>query len=86
IFPFISIVLLFLSGFSWPESNMPWFWRSLGMIFPSTFGIRGYLKINSMGAGLEQVQFEHIALWIQTAVYFLATVFAYRIQMRAATK
>ncbi|MFA6702963.1 MAG: ABC transporter permease, partial [Dysgonamonadaceae bacterium] len=70
IFPFISIVLLFLSGFSWPESNMPWFWRSLGMIFPSTFGIRGYLKINSMGAGLEQVQFEHIALWIQTAVYF----------------
>lgn len=86
IFPFISIVLLFLSGFSWPESNMPWFWRSLGMIFPSTFGIRGYLKINSMGAGLEQVKFEHIALWIQTAVYFMATVFAYRIQMRTAAK
>lgn len=86
IFPFISIVLLFLSGFSWPESNMPWFWRSLGMIFPSTFGIQGYLKINSMGAGLEQVKFEHIALWFQTAVYFLATVFAYRIQMRTAAK
>lgn len=86
IFPFISLVLLFLSGLSWPESNMPWFWRSFGMIFPSTFGIQGYLKINSMGAGLEQVKFEHIALWIQTAVYFLATVFAYRIQMRTAVK
>lgn len=82
IFPFFSVILLFLSGFSWPQSNMPWLWKTFGMIFPSTFGIQGYLKINSMGAGLQQVQFEYVALWIQTAVYLLATVFAYRIQMR----
>lgn len=86
IFPFFSVILLFLSGFSWPQSNMPWFWKSFGMFFPSTFGIQGYLKINLMGAALQQVQFEYVALWIQTAVYFLATVFAYRIQMRTTEK
>lgn len=86
IFPFFSVILLFLSGFSWPQSNIPWLWKTFGMIFPSTFGIQGYLKINSMGAGLPQVQFEYIALWIQTAVYFLATVFAYRIQMRTTER
>ena len=82
VFPFFSLVLLFLSGFSWPQSNMPWLWKAFGMIFPSTFGIQGYLKINSMGAGLHQVQFEYIALWIQAAVYFVATIFAYRLQTR----
>lgn len=82
IFPFFSLILLFLSGFSWPQSNIPWFWKTFGMLFPSTFGIQGYLKINSMGAGLPQVQFEYIALWVQTAIYFLATVIAYRIQIR----
>ncbi|HBK32069.1 MAG TPA: ABC transporter permease [Porphyromonadaceae bacterium] len=86
IFPFFSLILLFLSGFSWPMSNMPWFWKTFAMLFPSTFGIQGYLKINSMGAGLSQVQFEYIALWIQVAVYFLATVLAYRLQIRNSKK
>lgn len=82
VFPFFSLVLLFLSGFSWPQSNMPWLWKTFGIIFPSTFGIQGYLKLNSMGAGLSQVQFEYIALWIQAAVYFIATIIAYRLQIR----
>lgn len=82
IFPFFSLILLFLSGFSWPQSNMPWGWKSFAMLFPSTFGIQGYLKINSMGAGLQQVQPEYAALWLQAAIYFLATIIAYRIRMR----
>lgn len=82
IFPFFSIILLFLSGFSWPLSNVPWFWRTFGLIFPSTFGIQGYLKINSMGAALTEVKFEYIALWIQATVYFLATVVSYRLRIR----
>lgn len=86
VFPFFSLVLLFLSGFSWPQSSIPWLWKSFGMIFPATFGIQGFLKLNSMGAGLHQVQFEYIALWIQTAVYFVATIFAYRMKIRSAEK
>jgi len=86
IFPFFSVILLFLSGISWPQSNMPWLWKTFGMIFPSTFGIQGYIKINSMGAALDQVQFEYIALWIQTAVYFLATLFAYKLVTRSTER
>ena len=82
IFPFFSVVLLFLSGISWPQSNMPWFWKIFSMLFPSTFGIQGYFKINTMGAALDQVRFEYIALWIQTAFYFVTTIFAYKLVTR----
>lgn len=77
---FFSVILLFLSGVSWPMSNINWFWRAFGMLFPSTFGIQGYIKINSMGADLSLVKFEYIGLWIQAVVYFITTVIVYRLQ------
>ena len=50
-------------------------------MFPSTFGINGYIAINSMGATLDQVLPEFRALWIQTGVYFLTTCIVYRRQI-----
>lgn len=47
-------------------------------IFPSTFGINGYVRINSMGATLNEVAFEYQALWIQTGIYFLTTCLVYQ--------
>ncbi len=44
------------------------------MLFPTTYGIQGYIKINSMSADLSQVKFEYIALWIQVIVYSLTAV------------
>lgn len=82
VFLFFSLVLLFLSGVSWPQSNIHWFWRTFSMLFPSTFGIQGYIKINSMGADLKHVQFEYVGLWIQAAVYFLTTMIVYRMQRK----
>ncbi len=70
-FLFFTLILLFLSGFSWPRSNMSDFWRYFSYIFPSTHGIQGYIKINSTAAELPQVRFEYISLWIQTGVYFI---------------
>ena len=70
-FLFFTVILLFLSGISWPESNLPKFWRYLSYMFPSTFGIQGYIKINSTGATLQQVHYEFVGLWIQTFVYFV---------------
>ena len=49
-FLFFSIILLFLSGFSWPFSNMPIVWTYLSYLFPSKFGVQSFIKINSMGA------------------------------------
>lgn len=69
---FFSIVLFFISGVVWPQSNMPRFWLAFSYIFPSTPGIEGYVRISSMGATLGTVRHEYLALWIQTGVYFLA--------------
>lgn len=70
---FFSIILVFLSGIVWPQCNMPDFWRYFSWIFPSTHGMQGFVRINSMGAHLKQVQFEYIALWIQAGFYFITT-------------
>ena len=82
IFLFFSLVLLFLSGVSWPMSNMNGFWRAFGWIFPSTHGIQGYVKINSLAADLRHVKYEYLSLWGQTALYFITATLAYRWQMR----
>ena len=47
LFVFTSVPLLFLSGISWPGAAMPEFWRYFSYIFPSTFGINGYVRINT---------------------------------------
>lgn len=78
---FTSVPFLFLSGVSWPESNIPAFWKSVSYIIPSTFGIQGYIAINSMGATLTDVESQFRALWIQTGVYFLLTCAVYRTQI-----
>lgn len=78
---FTSVPLLFMTGISWPQSNMPWFWQSFAYLFPSTFGVRGFLRISSMGATLPDIQFEYQALWIQVFVYFLTACIVYRYQI-----
>ncbi|MCI6160653.1 MAG: ABC transporter permease [Prevotellaceae bacterium] len=78
---FTSIPLLFLSGASWPQSSISGAWQGVSWLFPSTFGVRGYVRINSMGATLQDVQSEYQALWIQVVVYFFATCAVYRYQL-----
>lgn len=86
LFVFTSVPLLFLSGISWPGSAMPSFWRYFSYLFPSTFGINGYVRINNMGATLNEVAFEYRALWMQTGIYFLTTCFVYRRQIIQSRK
>ncbi len=81
---FTSVPLLFMTGISWPQSNIPGFWQGFSWVFPSTFGIRGFLRISSMGASLADILPEFRALWIQTGVYFLATCLVFRQQLRSA--
>jgi ABC-2 type transport system permease protein len=77
IFMFMSLILLFLSGVSWPQSNINGFWRAFAWIFPSTSGVQAYIKINTLGADLHHITFEYVSLWIQAAVYFATTCLAY---------
>ncbi len=73
---FTSVPFLFLSGVSWPGSNMPAFWKNISYVIPSTFAINGYVKLNSMGAHLPQVWTEWRALWIQAGAWFLVAWFS----------
>lgn len=75
---FMSVPLLFLSGMSWPVASEPMFWRYVSWIFPSTFGMHGYVRIMGTGASLDHVAFEYRGLWIQCAVYFLTACLVYR--------
>ena len=75
---FTSLPILFLSGISWPLTAIPDFWRYVSYLFPSTFGIQGFVKLNSMGAALEETAFEYQMLWVQTGIYFLITCLIYR--------
>lgn len=78
---FTSVPLLFLSGVSWPQSSMSGIWQAVAAVFPSTNGVRAFVRINSMGATLADVMPEYRALWIQTAVYFFFACIVFRYQI-----
>ncbi|MCD8081118.1 MAG: ABC transporter permease [Bacteroides sp.] len=81
IFVFTSVPLMFISGISWPGSAVPAFWKYFSWLFPSTFGINGFVRINNMGATLQEVRWEYQALWLQAGVYFITTCVVYRWQI-----
>lgn len=83
---FTSVPFLFLSGVSWPKECIPPFWESISYLFPSTFGVRGFLRLNGMGATIRDINIEYLALWGQAMVYFILTFFQYRYQLKLARK
>lgn len=86
IYVFTSVPLLFISGISWPGAAVPSFWKVFSWLFPSTFGINGFVRINNMGATLSEVLVEYRALWMQTVIYFITTCLVYRHQIILSRK
>ena len=83
---FVTLPLLFLSGISWPQTSIPGFWQGISWLFPSTFGIRGFVRINEMGGTLPDVLPEYQILWVQTAAYFILACLVYRYQIILARR
>ena len=83
---FVSIPLLFLSGASWPQSAIPGFWQGISWLFPSTFGVRAYVRLNTMGGSIGDVLFEYHALWIHVLVYFIVACLVYRHHINLARR
>ena len=79
---FLSLPLLFMSGVSWPQSNIPGYWQGVSWLFPSTFGIRAFVRMNTMGGVLSDVVTEIRCLWIQAAAYFGTACLVYGFQVR----
>lgn len=78
LFVFTSVLFIFISGISWPWTAIPEPIKAIAYIAPSTPGIHGFIKINTMGATLTDVWFEYIALWIQAGIYCTTAVFMYK--------
>ncbi|MBO4826956.1 MAG: ABC transporter permease [Prevotella sp.] len=83
---FVSVPLLFLTGVSWPQSSIPGAWQGVSWLFPSTFGVRAFIRVNSMGASFSQILPEIRILLIQAAVYLGLACLVYRHQFRLARK
>lgn len=71
LFLFMSPVCVFLTGFSWPTSAFPSFWKWFSYLFPSTFGCQAFINLNTAGANLEIVAPLLRALCIQGVVYYV---------------
>lgn len=70
---FTSLPALFLAGFSWPKESIPAWLRAVSYLLPSTAGTDGLLRINQMGASLQDVRFDVLVLWGLVSLYlFLA--------------
>lgn len=86
VFVFTSVILLFISGVSWPKEAIPPFWKAVGYLFPSTLGIQGFIRINTAGASLNEVAHEYHTLWIQAGIYFITACAIYRYQIMRSRK
>ncbi|MCH5307359.1 MAG: ABC transporter permease [Prevotella sp.] len=83
---FVSIPLLFLSGATWPQSSISGPWQGVSMLFPSTYGIRAYIRMNSMGGTLGDTLTEYRSLWMQVFFYFLVACLVYRHQIHLSRR
>lgn len=75
---FFSVGLIFLSGVSYPMELMPWYWKLAHYLIPAAPATMAYVKLNSMGASMAEIQTEYITLWVQCAVYFVTACLVYR--------
>lgn len=79
---FTSVPFLFMSGVSWPKSNIPEVWQWFSWIFPSTFGIQGFIKMNTLGGVFGDIIPEIKGLWIQTVIYGVFATLVTRWQVK----
>lgn len=75
---FTSLPSVFLAGFSWPPEMLPKWLNTISWLLPSTPGVRGYLRVNQMGASLGEVWHEWVMLWALAAVYLVCALLVAR--------
>ncbi|QPF71654.1 ABC transporter permease [Roseateles sp. DAIF2] len=74
-----SLPIAFLAGFSWPREALPAPLWWLGELFiPAVPGIQAFLRLNQMGAPLQAVQAEALALTLQALAYSALAAWALR--------
>lgn len=64
-----SLVFLFLSGLTWPRYAITGIWRWMSDIIPATWGVEGFVKMNSNGSSLAQVRDIYLNAWLLCVAY-----------------
>ena len=78
---FLTPMAVFLTGFTWPASNFPPFWKAVSYLFPSPFGCRAFMNLSNAGT-LEAIAPELIALSVQIVIYYILTSAAVYLENR----
>lgn len=77
-----SVFFLFLSGITWPRYAMHGIWLWLSDITPATWGVEGFVRMNSNGASLAQCAGCYKMLWLLAGVYFVLAVVIHKYSLR----
>lgn len=83
---FLSPIVLFLSGLSWPASAIPRGLYAAAHLFPSTTMIPAYIRMRISGATINQVSGDWLFLTIQMIIYFVIACIVYKLAMKKFTK
>lgn len=73
---FLSPIVVFLSGISWPASSIPTVIYNLAHLFPSTLMMPAYLRVRIMGVGMNAVGHEYFLIILQMVFYFCTAAIA----------
>jgi ABC-2 type transport system permease protein len=79
---FVSPMVVFLSGISWPTTSIPPLLHALSNIFPSTVLIPAYLRVQVDGVGFYSIITEWSTLLIQMVVYFALACISYKYALK----
>ncbi|SMO69930.1 ABC-2 type transport system permease protein [Saccharicrinis carchari] len=74
---FLSPIVLFLSGLSWPVAAIPQWLYGAAHLFPSTTMVPAWLRVRTMGAELHHVGDAFYFLGAQALIYFMLAVALY---------
>ena len=76
LFLVVSPICLFLTGFSWPTTAFPEFWKWFSYLFPTTFGCQSFINLNTAGGDLWTSHTQMFWMTVQTIVYFCTACIA----------
>lgn len=83
---FLSPIALFFSGVSWPVSAIPDWLTGLSKILPGTNAVPAYLRLRTMGVGIENLKSDLWFLYGQAAIYVAFTIFYSLFRTKAEQK
>jgi len=76
---FLSPIILFLTGLSWPVISLPEVLHKIAYIFPSTNMVPAFLRLRTMGVNISDIRFEFIFLIIQMILYYFMACFSFKL-------